>query len=363
MIASNGIVIRNIYHMLVYAYRALRQRGRKRVETEPFEHAEDLLAQILELGLAGLVKRGLHRDYHPCDEDLRTVRGTIRITDSMRHRMHRRRQIACTYDELTRDNTLNRILKSTAEKLARDPAVRADLRAKLKRTIVAFDGVMSIELSSVRWSQLQIGRQTETYGLLLNVCRLVAERALLTEEEGARKLDAWIEAEKAAALFERFLRGYFAVHHPDLRPAARAIRWDTPSNAPPSAPTSGLPSAIIPGMFADLVLTGPKRVLVVDAKFYKSVLADSRFEKQKIRSGHLYQINAYVTKIAAAYSEKETAGMLIYAKTENESVPDTTFRSAGHELSVVTLDLAGDFASIAARLDAIAESVRRGRSV
>lgn len=358
MIASNGIVIRNIYHMLVYAYRALRQRGRKRVETEPFEHAEDLLAQILELGLAGLVKRGLHRDYHPCDEDLRTVRGTIRITDSMRHRMHRRRQIACTYDELTRDNTLNRILKSTAEKLARDPAVRADLRAKLKRTIVAFDGVMSIELSSVRWSQLQIGRQTETYGLLLNVCRLVAERALLTEEEGASKLDAWIEAEKSAALFERFLRGYFAVHHPDLRPAARAIRWDTPSNAP----TSGLPSAIIPGMFADLVLTGPKRVLVVDAKFYKSVLADSRFEKQKIRSGHLYQINAYVTNIAAAYSEKETAGMLIYAKTENESVPDTTFRSAGHELSVVTLDLTRDFASIAARLDAIAESVRRGRS-
>lgn len=354
MIASNGIVIRNIYHMLVYAYRALRQRGRKRVETEPFEHAEDLLAQILELGLAGLVKRGLHRDYHPCDEDLRTVRGTIRITDSMRHRMHRRRQIACTYDELTRDNTLNRILKSTAEKLARDPAVRADLRAKLKRTIVAFDGVMSIELSSVRWSQLQIGRQPETYGLLLNVCRLVAERALLTEEEGARKLDAWIEAEKAAALFERFLRGYFAVHHPDLRPAARAIRWDTPSGAPTSA--------IIPGMFADLVLTGPERVLVVDAKFYKRVLSDSRFEKQKIRSDHLYQVNAYVTNIAAACPGKETAGMLIYAKSEKESVPDTTFRSAGHELSVVTLDLTRDFASIAARLDAITESVRRGRS-
>lgn len=358
MIAPNGIVIRNIYHMLAYAYRALRHRGRERVECEPFEHAEDLLAQILELGLAGLVKRGLHRDYRPFDEDLRTVRGTIRLADSMRHRMHRRRRIACTYDELTPDNTLNRILKSTVEKLARNPAVRKDLRAKLGTTLAAFDGVTLIDLSSVRWSQLQIGRQTETYGLLLNVCRLVAERALLTEDEGARKLDAWIEAEKAAALFERFLRGYFAVHHPDLRPAARAIRWDAPSNAPTSFPTS----AIIPGMFADLVLTGPERVLVVDAKFYKSVLADSRFEKQKIRSNHLYQINAYVTNIAAAYPGKETAGMLIYAKTEKESVPDTTFRSAGHELSVVTLDLTRDFASIAARLDAIAASVRGGRS-
>lgn len=354
MIASNGIVIRNIYCMLAYAYRALRQCGRKRVETEPFEHAEDLLAQILELGLASLVKRGLHRDYRPCDEDLRTVRGTIRITDSMRHRMNRRRLIACTYDELTPDNTLNRILKSTGEKLARSHAVRKDLRANLKKTLAAFDGVASIDLSSVRWSQLQIARQTETYGLLLNVCRLVAERALLTEEEGARKLDAWIEAEKAAALFERFLRGYFAVHHPDLRPSGRAIRWDTPSGAPTSA--------IISGMFADLVLTGPERGLVVDAKFYKRVLSDSRFEKQKIRSDHLYQVNAYVTNIAAAYPGKETAGMLIYAKSEKESVPDTTFRSAGHELSVVTLDLTRDFASIAARLDAIAESVRRGRS-
>lgn len=361
MIASNGIVIRNIYHMLAYAYRALRHRGRERVECEPFEHAEDLLAQILELGLAGLVKRGLHRDYRPYDEDLRTVRGTIRLADSMRHRMQRRRLIACTYDELTSDNTLNRILKATVEKLARTPAVRKEVRAKLRMTLAAFDGVTSIDLSTVRWSQLQIGRQTETYGLLLNVCRLVSERALLTEEEGARKLDAWIEAEKAAALFERFLRGYFAVHHPDLRPAARAIRWDTLSNAPTSAPTSGLPSAIIPGMFADLVLTGPERVLVVDAKFYKSVLADSRFEKQKIRSDHLYQVNAYVTNIATAYPEKETAGMLIYAKTEKESVPDTTFRSAGHELSVVTLDLTRDFASIAARLDTIAEAVRGSR--
>lgn len=329
MIASNGIVIRNIYHMLVYAYRALRQRGRKRMETEPFEHAEDLLAQILELGLAGLVKRGLHRDYRPCDEDLRTVRGTIRLADSMRHRMHKCRLIACTYDELTPDNTLNRILKSTGEKLARTPAVRKDLRANLKKTLAAFDGVASIDLSSVRWSQLQIARQTETYGLLLNVCRLVAERALLTEEEGARKLDAWIEAEKAAALFERFLRGYFAVHHPDLRPAARAIRWDTPSNAPTSAPTSGLPSAIIPVMFADLVLTGPKRVLVVGAKFYKSVLADSRFEKQKIRSDHLYQINAYVTNIAAAYSEKERRGCSSTRRRRMKACPTRRFVPPG----------------------------------
>ncbi|BBF23311.1 5-methylcytosine restriction system specificity protein McrC [Sutterella megalosphaeroides] len=355
MIASNGIVIRNIYHMLAYAYRALRHRGRERVECEPFEHAEDLLAQILELGLAGLVKRGLHRDYRPFDEDLRTVRGTIRLADSMRHRMHKRRLIACTYDQLTPDNTLNRILKSTAEKLAWNLVVRKDLRANLKKTLAAFDGVASIDLSTVRWSQLQIGGQTETYGLLLNVCRLVAERALLTEEEGVRKLDAWIQDENNSALFERFLRGYFAVQHPDLRPSGRAIRWDTSSGAPTSA--------IIPGMFADLVLTGPERVLVVDAKFYKRVLSDSRFEKQKIRSDHLYQINAYVTNIAAAYPGKETAGMLIYAKTENESVPDTAFRSAGHELSVVTLDLTGDFASIAARLDAIAESVRRSRSV
>ncbi len=350
MIAENGITIRNLYYMLAYGYRALRHQGIKRVKTEPFEYPEDLLAQILELGLAGLVKQGLHRDYRPYDEDLRTVRGTIRLTDSIRHRMHRRQLIACTYDELTLDNTLNRILKSTVEKLARNPTVREDLQAKLKKTLAAFNGVKSIDLSTVRWSQMQIGRQTETYGLLLNVCRLVAERAMLTEEKGARRLDAWIQTEKDSALFERFLRGYFAVHHHDLWHETREIQWDEST------------SAIIPKMYADLILTGPDKVLVVDAKFYGRVLSDSRFGKPTLRSGNLYQINAYVTNIAATHPGKETAGMLIYAKTEKESVPDMTFRSAGHELSVVTLDLTSDFASIAARLDAIAESVRGSRS-
>lgn len=354
MIAENGIAIRNLYYMLAYGYRTLRHQGIKRVKTEPFEYPEDLLAQILELGLAGLVKQGLHRDYRPYDEDLRTVRGTIRLTDSIRHRMHRRQLIACTYDELTPDNTLNRILKSTVEKLSRNPTVREDLQAKLKKTLAAFNGVKSIDLSTVRWSQMQIGRQTETYGLLLNVCRLVAERAMLTEEEGARRLDAWIQAEKDSALFERFLRGYFALHHRDLWSAEREIRWDTPSDAPTSA--------IIPSMFADLILTGPAKVLVIDAKFYRSVLTDSRFGKPTLRSGHLYQIHAYVTNIAPEHPGKSVAGMLIYAKTENESVPDTTIFVNGHELSVVTLDLTGDFAAIAARLDAVAESVRRSRS-
>ena len=46
MTNDKGIFIKNVYYMLSYAFRALRQDGWKSVAVEDFASAQDLLAAI-----------------------------------------------------------------------------------------------------------------------------------------------------------------------------------------------------------------------------------------------------------------------------------------------------------------------------
>ena len=52
--------------------------------------------------------------------------------------------------------------------------------------------------------------------------------------------------------------------------------------------------------------------------------------------------------------EHEVAGMLLYAKTDEELVPDNSYRMSGNTISVKTLDLNAEFEDISHQLDSIA---------
>ena len=48
------------------------------------------------------------------------------------------------------------------------------------------------------------------------------------------------------------------------------------------------------------------------------------------------------------------SGLLVYAKTQEELLPDCMYNMGGSHIGAVTLDLSRDFSKIAAQLDAIA---------
>jgi 5-methylcytosine-specific restriction enzyme subunit McrC len=51
------------------------------------------------------------------------------------------------------------------------------------------------------------------------------------------------------------------------------------------------------------------------------------------------------------------SGILLYAKTDEEIVPDNDYIISGNRISVKTLDLNTDFSNIANQLNAIAERI------
>lgn len=96
------------------------------------------------------------------------------------------------------------------------------------------------------------------------------------------------------------------------------------------------------------------RTLIIDAKYYQRTL-QTNFDVQTLHSGNMYQIFTYVKNKAAELkgTGHQVSGMLLYAKTEEDLVPDNVYQMNGNQISVKTLDLNQDFPVIATQLNQI----------
>lgn len=103
MSAADSVVIRNIYYMMAYAFRALDVKEYARLGAESFESFADLMAAVLTIGMATQRRRGFEREYEEQREALHAVKGRIDVRGTMRLRAQLRSEVACTYDELTAD--------------------------------------------------------------------------------------------------------------------------------------------------------------------------------------------------------------------------------------------------------------------
>ncbi len=115
---------------------------------------------------------------------------------------------------------------------------------------------------------------------------------------------------------------------------------------------------MLPAMHTDVTLTRGGTVLIVDAKYY-SHATQQQFDKRSVHSGNLYQIFTYVknkeVELARAGVPHEVSGMLLYARTDEEVLPDGVYQMSGNQISVRTLGLDLPFEEIRAQLDGIVD--------
>ena len=63
MTEDKGIVIKNIFYMLTYAYQVLNQSNYEKINSESFKNINNLFACILARGMSQQVKQGLYKEY------------------------------------------------------------------------------------------------------------------------------------------------------------------------------------------------------------------------------------------------------------------------------------------------------------
>ena len=93
--------------------------------------------------------------------------------------------------------------------------------------------------------------------------------------------------------------------------------------------------------------------MIIDAKYYGRTL-QKQFDKYTLHSNNVYQIFTYV-KNQDKNNTGDVAGILLYAKTDEDITPDVMFNMGGNQIGAKTLDLNKEFSLIVAQLDKIAE--------
>lgn len=344
MTRDKSIFIKNVYYMLSYAFTNLTESAYDDIRTEHFENIQNLYAAILSKGIALQIKRGLYHSYINETEDIPTVRGRIEINGSIRNIIRRNMLINCSYDELSANNILNQILRSTAISLISSGRVDRRYVNELKSEMMFFDSVEDIDLTRVRWSDISLQRNNETYRMLLFICRMITEDELLTTEKGEHHLSGFNDDGYMSKLYENFIREYYSqeYHRYDRKFSSEAlqIKWeDNPYNGK------------LPTMQTDITLTYGNKRLIIDAKYYQRTMQEY-MGKLTYHSANMYQIYTYVKNMQAAF-DGDVSGMLLYARTDEEIVPDNDYVIGGNSFSVHTLDLNKDFSEISKQLDSI----------
>ena len=338
------IPIQNIYYMLSYAFQVLREQEYQNMATEDFDNVAELCSAILVKGMSVQIKRGLGREYIQKTEPMSTLRGRIEMSESIRSRSMLRKQMVCSYDDFSVNSYMNRIIKTTMELLLRSD-ISKSRKKELRKILVYLSEVESLDVYTIDWNQ-QYNRNNQTYQMLISVCYLVIKGLLQTTSTGSTKMMDYLDDQRMSHLYEKFILEYYRREFPLLNATDSQIPWGVDDGV----------RTMLPIMQSDITLSYGEDTLIIDAKYY-SHTTQSYFDSHTLHSNNLYQIFTYVKnkEVELATQPHTVSGMLLYAQTDEAIQPNNTYHMSGNKITVRTLDLDQDFASIAHQLNQIAQ--------
>ena len=339
------IPIQNIYYMLSYAFQTLQADNYKDLATEKFHNTAELCAAILDKGIGIQLKRGLRRDYVAKSESLSTLQGKLNISESIKTQTMLKKQMICTYDEFSINTEFNQIIKSTVLLLLK-ANITNSRKKSLRKLLLFFSDVNEIDLHFVNWNQ-QYNRSNQSYQMLIGICYLVYKGLLATQSDGNTKLMDFFDEQRMCRLYEKFLLEYYRKEHPELTANASQIAWQLDDTE----------NQMLPKMQTDIMLSKNNNILIIDAKYY-SHMTQQQYGIHTLHSNNLYQIFTYVKnkEFELKNCEHTVSGMLLYAQTDEDIIPNNTYHMSGNQISVLVLDLNQDFSNISRTLDDIAKN-------
>ena len=363
------IPVRNIWLLLLYAsrlYRELPASRRVDLEDAP-DHIPHLVAEILTNAVERRLRRNLSHGYQRREANLNRVRGGIDLFRTERRQLLQRGRIACIFDELTVDTPPNLYVRAAlthiagvVSKLADHPDLERrcrNLAFRLERAGVV--GYLDPRHAGTDAALGNVGWVDAHERQMLAAAKLALNLSIPTEQTGLALLPIVNRSETEGwKLYEDAVAGFYDValsHRGWKVKRGGHIQW------PASDPTPGLPS-IMPEMITDIVLerrehnaSAAGQRIVIDTKF-TSIVGRSRFGKQSLKSGNMYQLYAYLRsqeRLGDSMSHHST-GVLLYPSMGIDY--DESAIIQGHRVSFATVDLAADSRTIRSQLLSIVDS-------
>ena len=337
------IPLPTLYYFLCYAWNRLPEPAVLRAsEATPFARPLGLLAQVLLHATRRRLRTGLPRRFEPHEAELASLRGRVELAPSLGRGLLVQGRAVCSFDELSTDSALHRLLAHTLATLARAAALPAPLRRELSQVARQLPAPTAADApSAATFRELRRQRPDSADQFLAHVCELVWQSALPEPAASGRGRFADFRRDEAlmARLFEQFVRNFYRREQRRYRVFAETIVWQAEAVAPEAL-------ALLPTMLTDTTLEAPDRKIILDTKYYAAALRP-RYDRPRLIAPHLYQLYAYLQNLRPVPGQALEGVLLYPAATQ---VVDLRYTLGGHPVRVVTLDLHQPWPGIAADL-------------
>ena len=308
-----GIPIRNLWHMLLYAWNEMPISTHwSWADAESAPTLDALLASILAKLIQQRMRIGLGRSYVDRHEAIQGIRGRIDFSESLRERTFERGEVYCDFQQFSANAPKNQIIRSTLARVVQTGNFGADrdkaeaLRHSLRQLTRALDGINLIELNIDFIRRQQLGHNDRDYRLMLAICELLLRRQMPTETVGKHTLPA-IERDALVLynVYERFVANFDRINLKGHTVKAQSrLSWHAKYDNP-----------YLPSMQPDLVIQNNRsgEIIVLDTKFTAKSLIENEWGKEIFDPSHLYQLYAYLSSQTHMSEEhRKASGILLY---------------------------------------------------
>jgi 5-methylcytosine-specific restriction enzyme subunit McrC len=358
---ERGIPIRNLWHMLLYAWdevplNAVRGWALDDVDVEAVPTLDSLLASVLIRLMQQRLRIGLGQDYVQDKRGLRGVRGRIDFAQTLKDRTLERGQVVCDYQVYSPNSLNNRIIRSTLAWLMKlgqfgpGPAAAGTLHPseRLRRLIRDLDGIEFIELTPALIQRQLAIHNDRDYHVMLAICELVLLRTMPSGLPG-RSIVPAVDRDMLVLhhIYERFVAGFYHFHLKRWEVGAqKRLDWHARNT-----------NQHLPQMVPDLLLRerSSGRIIVLDTKFTAHSLVENPWGKPIFDSAHLYQLYAYLkSQEHLSRAHRSATGILLYPVPRHRISEQIELQD--HVIRIESVDLAAPWQEIERQLMEIVTS-------
>jgi len=346
------IPLRNVWLLMAYAARvdskfAPKYLPKSLIAESVDTDLPDLVGQFLSREVMRRFRDSLSVGYESVTKEQSRVRGRIRHLETARKRSLSKGKIVVSYEVLTHDNEVNRLARKaleTVQNICSNKSIAQECASAIRRLELA--GVQSSTARAVATVQARDKRDLR----MVSLAKLALSLQIPTQISGtSRLLDPEIRDEWIRKIYEKAVFSFYQLHLDSnvwKVEASKKLNWQILNSTP------GFKN-LLPGMRTDIEITNKltSEKTVIDTKF--TSITNTHFDKEKFKSGHLYQIYAYLRTQEPLNPLDDplnagAAGILLYPTVDAEYTESASVQ--GHKISMVTVDLMQESSLITSRL-------------
>ncbi len=296
------IPIQNIYYLLSYAWNQLEENEPLFVDVKKIKESENLLARIFINGILFLLNNNWQKNYIEQTNIYQGIKGKFELSSTLKKNILHQYKTICTADEWHSNILAHQIFKTTLQNIIRIKNIDNKIKKESISILRKLKNIDEIIIDNSLFSKAVSYQKDKTYILLLNVCQMIFNCLLPSEQKGKYLFKKFVKDKRQMAhLFENFIKNFYEKELPNkYKVQGRNIEWKIISKQSSTH--------LLPLMKTDTVIEHKKKKLIIDTKFYKKILTKN-FNNKTFHSQHLFQMYSYLKNLD---KNSTINGLLLY---------------------------------------------------